>query len=82
MLLEPGYYIELNRFHFKSVLGLDSGEFKMNWKLKPAHLNLDSAGIAAQTMSASTAAALRVLRPKCAAQAAIIDVYNNLSEKI
>ena len=87
VLLETGDYIELNRSHFKSVLELDSGEFKMNWKLKPAHLNLDSAGkcsvrIAAQTMSASTAAALRVLRPECAAQAAIIDVYNDVSEYI
>ncbi len=56
----------------------------MHWKLKPLHIKLEAGAntnvrIAAQTLSASSAAALRFLDPNLSPQADIIDAVNNVS---
>ena len=79
-----GDWIPLNKSHFEQILQEDKGEYKVHWKLKPLHIKLEAGAktnvrIAAQTLSASSAAAWRFLDPNLSPQADIIDAVNNVS---
>ena len=83
-LLESGDYVALGKSHFQELLDKDNGEFKIHWKLKPSHLNVENSGkcsvrVAAQTMSDSSACAMEFIRPDWASQAAVIRAINDVS---
>ena len=83
MLKSCGDYFRIDVSHFKSILEADSGEFKIHWKLKNGHINMEegkkmNVRIAAQTLSATSAAALKFIRPECGKQATVILTANNV----
>ena len=82
-LLDSGDYFPLIRSHFEEILTRDSGEFKIHWKLKKGHLDLEQGNkmnvrLAAQTFSSSTAAAMRFLRYDWHHQAEAVEVPNDV----
>lgn len=83
-LKTSGEWFPLNKTHFTRILDADRGEFKIHHKLQPLHVNLEAGAktnvrIAAQTFSASSAAALRYLHLK--PQADVVEAVNNVSKK-
>ena len=82
-----GDWVPLNKSHFHRILDADAGEFQIHWKLKPLHVLLEAGAktnvrIAAQTCSASTAAAMRYLDSELKQQADIIQVVNDVSKHV
>ena len=83
-LVESGDYVALGKSHFQELLEQDSGEFKIHWKLKPSHLNVENSGrcsvrVAVQTLSASSALAMELVRPEWKTQAAVVRAVNDVS---
>ena len=75
-LLKSGDWVEWGKPHFQEILNADSAEFKINWKLKEHHLEATQAArcsvrVAAQTMSALTAAAMTFLKPEWSCQSGL-----------
>ena len=76
-LLQDGDYVQLGRKNFEEIVMADKAEFKIHHKLKASHLEVTqgarcSVRVAAQTMSASSAAAMTYLRPDWATQAGVV----------
>ena len=83
MLLDCGDYVKLGKDHFQLILDSDQAEFKIHHKLTPAHLEVANSGkcsvrMAAQVMSASSAAAIEFLQPEWKSQATAIVTVNNV----
>ena len=83
--LEVGDVVELGKQTFQAILEVDGpNEFKIHHKLKESHLDVSASArcnvrVAAQTLSASTAAALRYLGPQYEPQAKAIQIVNDVS---
>lgn len=82
MLLDCGDYVKLGKDNFQLILDSDQAEFKIHHKLTPAHLEVANSGkcsvrMAAQVMSASSAAAMEFLRPDWKPQATAVMTVNN-----
>ena len=83
--LEVGDVVKLGKHTLQAILDVDGpNEFKIQHKLKPSHLTVSASDrtnvrVAAQTLSASTAAALRYLGPQYEPQAMAIQIINDVS---